>query len=211
MTAKTQRRTAAKKRPATTTQAQRANLTLVDLRHPLPVRRRIVGPPTPEILAEARAALASAWCRLPIPVLAWHAIPGTAYARLHDHTLIVHTGGHTNQFTAWVPCRHGAHHAHQINSPAALNTARAEAAGCTTPHTDPDTHHALTTAIAAAEPEPTARPRLTDQLKTVKNERTLADTLTRSNLTDADTEQIDVTTLRATHTDTEQAQEHPHG
>ncbi|WP_093803941.1 hypothetical protein [Streptomyces sp. Wb2n-11] len=167
-------RTAKKATPAPA--PERPNLTLVDLRHPLPVRRRTIGPASPQVLAEARAARASAWCRLPIPVLAWHAIPGTAYARLHDGTLIVHTGGHTNQFTAWTPCRHGAHHAHQVDSHGALNAARGEAAACTTPHAETDAHQALTTAITAAEPEPTSRPRLTAQLKTVKNGRSLADT-----------------------------------
>ncbi|WP_143661821.1 hypothetical protein, partial [Streptomyces glaucescens] len=63
----------------------------VDLRHPLPVRRRVfVGPMGVTEQAAIRAALAAAAARLPIPVSAWHG----PTARLADGTLLTHTPAH---------------------------------------------------------------------------------------------------------------------
>ncbi|MFF8610837.1 hypothetical protein ACF06X_33565 [Streptomyces sp. NPDC015346] len=144
--------------------------TLVDLRHPLPIRR-IVGPPNAAQLAEARAALASATARLPIPVLAWHATGPTAYARLADDTLLVHTGGHTTTFTAWTPCPNGAHHQATVTDTATLHLARLAASDCSHTHGTP-------------VPAPPTTPAV----------RTLADVLAA-----ADTQPPNVTALRDEH------------
>lgn len=111
--------------------------TQVDLRHPLPTRR-IVGPHTTLELTCARAALASAAARLPIPVTRWQPQPdGHAGAHLTDGTLLIHTAddGRAPAFTAYVPCPHGAHHEHPVTDHATLTAARARTTQCTTPHT----------------------------------------------------------------------------
>ncbi|MEU9703064.1 hypothetical protein [Streptomyces sp. NPDC047981] len=153
-------KTRARRRTKPTTPAPKTapRLTLVDLRHPLPVRR-IVGPPNAAQLAEARAALASAMARLPIPVLAWHATGTTAYARLADQTLLVHEGGHHTQFTAWTPCPNGAHHAATVTDTATLHAARLAASDCTTAHSTPAVR-TLADALAGrtADDEPQEHP-----------------------------------------------------
>ncbi|MDX3179537.1 hypothetical protein PV382_46035, partial [Streptomyces scabiei] len=80
----TGRKTAARKTP-TAKPAAKAQRTVVDLRHPLPVRRRVfVGPMGAHEQAAIRAALASAAARLPIPVRAWNGPP----ALLADGTVL---------------------------------------------------------------------------------------------------------------------------
>lgn len=118
----------------TTTRTEPASPTLVDLRHPLPTRP-IVGPRTTAQLTEARAALASAQARLPIPVINWQTLPnGRAGAYLRDDTLIVHTAHRAPHFLALVPCPHGARHQHRVTDGTSLATARNTTAACTTPH-----------------------------------------------------------------------------
>ncbi|MET9436957.1 hypothetical protein [Streptomyces sp. NPDC006551] len=129
-------KTRARRRTPKSATTPAPRLTLVDLRRPLPVRR-IVGPPNTAQLAEARAALASAMARLPIPVLAWHATGNRAYARLTDGTLLTHDGDHTPLFTAWTPCPNGAHHATTVTNPSTLHTARMAALDCTDTHGTP--------------------------------------------------------------------------
>ncbi|MEU1133543.1 hypothetical protein ABZ383_27425 [Streptomyces sp. NPDC005900] len=110
---------------------------LVDLRHPLPTRP-INGPHSSLELTCARATLASAAARLPIPHLAWQPLPdGHAAAHLVDGTLLIHTAtdGRAPHWTAHVPCPHGAHHQHPVTSPSTLHQARTATATCTGPHT----------------------------------------------------------------------------
>ncbi|QGZ53289.1 hypothetical protein GPZ77_34225 (plasmid) [Streptomyces sp. QHH-9511] len=116
--------------------------------------------------------------RLPIPVLAWHATGPTAYARLADTTILVHAGGHRSEFTAWTPCPNGAHHAATVTSAATLHTARLAATDCTSTHGTP-----TTPAV-----------------------RTLADALTHSDTSTAETQALNVTDLRAEH---DEPKEHP--
>lgn len=104
---------------------------------PLPVRRRdFTGPYTPHQLTEARAALASATAQLPIPTLLWLTqINGRAAARLGDGTLLTHNGPHHQpNFTAHIPCPHGALHEHTVHTAHDLATARTLTRTCTTPH-----------------------------------------------------------------------------
>lgn len=114
--------------------------TQVDLRKPLPTRSRpAVGPLSATEQAACRAALASAMLRLPIPVTAWHG----PTAQLQDGTRLTHTDTKPPafntptdppQFTAHVPCPHGAIHQHLIRSATDLTEARATAHACTTAH-----------------------------------------------------------------------------
>ncbi|GGU62093.1 hypothetical protein [Streptomyces lavendofoliae] len=189
---RTRKRTPKKPRP---TAWKGPQLTLVDLRRPLPARRtRAVGSATPAQLAEGHAALAAAWCRLLIPALAWHALPGTGAAARIGDTLLVHHGGHTYSFTAWTPCPMGAHHAQPVTSPATLHTARLAAADCTTPHTGPDAAEALTRGVQPPPaPEP---PAVTNLAQAFRH--------------DAErTQELNVADLRAAAADTEQPKEHP--
>lgn len=190
---RTRKRTPKKPRP---TAGKGPQLTLVDLRRPLPARRtRAVGPATPAQLAEGHAALAAAWCRLLIPTLAWHALPHAGAATHIGDTLLVHHGGHTYRFTAWTPCPMGAHHAHTVTSAATLHTARLAAADCTHPHgAAPDTAEALTRGV---QPPPTPEP------PAVTN---LADAFRHD---PERTQELDLREVRAA-ADTEQPKEHPH-
>ncbi|MGA4867514.1 hypothetical protein ACPB9J_33310 [Streptomyces lavendulocolor] len=172
--------------------------TVVDLRHPLPTRP-ITGPRSTLETAEARAALAAAWCRLPIPVLAWHATtPSAVNAHLSDGTLLVHTGREIadagDRFTAWTPCPGGAHHAATVTDHASLTAARRHAAHCTSPHTSDDATTALTRGV---QTPPTRDP------APVRN---LADAFRH----DAErTQELDLTALRAA-ADNEQPKDHSH-
>ncbi|MFD9721055.1 hypothetical protein [Streptomyces sp. NPDC059076] len=156
----------------------------VDLRHRLPTRP-IVGPPTELQLTEARAVLAAATARLPIPSLAWLAAPnGTAYAQLRDATLLHHTPTAHAPFTAHIPCPNGARHTHHIHDLTTLNQARAEVAACTTQHGTDDNAQALTRGV-----QPTPAPQATRRIAVITPIRTLR-TLTE------DTQSTDVTELR---------------
>lgn len=112
--------------------------TVVDLRKPLSVRRpHFVGPHTPAQLTEARATLASAAARLPVPHLLWLArIDGYAEAHLADGTRLVHVHERQPEFDAYIPCPTGALHQHRITTAAELEAARTATAACTRNHTD---------------------------------------------------------------------------
>ncbi|MFD9249561.1 hypothetical protein [Streptomyces bottropensis] len=127
------------KRPPRKALAKPAALTLVDLRKPLHVRRRnFVGPYTPAQITEARAALASAMARLPIPSLLWLTqADGRAYAKLPNGTLLIHTHPTAPEFDAHIPCRHGAHHQHLVTSARDLAEARTATHACEDPHATP--------------------------------------------------------------------------
>ncbi|QLJ06788.1 hypothetical protein HZZ00_37810 (plasmid) [Streptomyces sp. NEAU-sy36] len=185
---KTARKPAAKKTLPTVAPVNRA--TVVDLRRPLPVRRRaIVGPMGSVEQAAIRAALAAAAARLPVPVRAWHG----PTAHLHDGTVLTHTPAHatTDQqpaFHAAIRCPHGAIHAYTIHTAQELTQARQLTADCNQRTT----------------PEPTAlNPAV----------RALGDALTRAKTASADTQPLDTTeiaaglTVRADH---ENPKEHPH-
>ncbi|MFD8839784.1 hypothetical protein [Streptomyces griseofuscus] len=159
--------------------------TTVDLRHPLPVRRRVfVGPMGATEQAAIRAALAAAAARLPIPVRAWHG----PTAHLHDGTTLTHTPAHatTDQpptFHAAIRCPHGAIHAYTIHTPQELDRARQLAADC-----EQRTEPVTVTQVA----------------------RALGDALTRARAAAADTQPIPVITP-VVPIDQETAKEHPHG
>ncbi|MFI2620450.1 hypothetical protein [Streptomyces sp. NPDC018584] len=120
----------AKKRPA----LAQAHASTAELRAALPIRP--LGPRSQTELACARAALANATARLPIPVTTWTALPnGLVHATLGD-TVITHTG-RAPHFTAYTPCPNGAHHTHTLTGPDDLTEARAYAARCTSPHLPP--------------------------------------------------------------------------
>jgi hypothetical protein len=124
-------KTAARKTP-TAKPASKPQRTVVDLRHPLPVRRRVfVGPMGAHEQAAIRAALASAVAYLPVPVRAWNG----PTAHLGDGTVLAHTPHHattdqTPQFIAHIPCRHGATHQHLIHSARDLAAARTATNHC---------------------------------------------------------------------------------
>lgn len=134
-------RTKTRNTTAKKTRARAANnrATVVDLRHRLPVRRRnFVGPYTPAQIAEARAVLASAMARLPIPSLLWLTqADGRAYAKLPNGTLLIHTHPTQPEFDAYIPCRHGALHQHLVTNARDLAEARAVTHACEHPHTTP--------------------------------------------------------------------------
>ncbi|MFR9794177.1 hypothetical protein ACL07V_37080 [Streptomyces sp. MB22_4] len=186
----TAKKTAARK-PATKRTplpaAAPANATTVDLRHPLPVRRRaIVGPMGATEQAAIRAALAAASARLPIPVSAWHG----PTAHLHDGTVLTHTPAHatTDQqptFHAAIRCPHGAVHAYTIHTTQELDRARQLTAGCNQ-RTEPITPDVVV--------------------------RALGDALTRARAAAADTQPLDTTEIHAgltTRADQETPKEHP--
>ena len=112
------RKTAAKKTTARKPAARKTRATVIDLRHPLPVRRRnFVGPHTSAQITEARATLASAMARLPVPSILWLTQPdGRAYAKLPNGTLLIHTHPTNPEFDAYIPCRHGALHQHLVTT-----------------------------------------------------------------------------------------------
>jgi hypothetical protein len=106
--------------------------TVVDIRPPLPVRRRVfVGPMGVVEQAAIRAALASAKAGLPVPVRTWTG----PTARLADGTVLTHTPPHagTDQqptFHAAIRCPHGAVHAYTIHTAFELDRARILTAHC---------------------------------------------------------------------------------
>ncbi|MGW4270798.1 hypothetical protein ACWEGQ_00170 [Streptomyces seoulensis] len=139
MATRTSSKTSTAKKPGPRKTTKRAtpktspvNTTLVDLRHPLPVRRHaIIGPLGAVEQAAIRAALAAAAAQLPIPVRAWNG----PTARLADGTTITHTPAHTttNQppvFHAAIRCPNGAVHAYTIHTAADLDHARTLTAEC---------------------------------------------------------------------------------
>jgi hypothetical protein len=157
---KTAKKTAAKKTTAkrTTAPAKTATPkttkpgpTLVDLRDPLPVRRRnFVGPCTPTETAAARAALASAALQLPIPVRTWNG----STAQLTDGTLLIHNPGPDRTFTAHIACRHGAIHGYPIRSLRDLGEARAITRACARPHGCVNADQAITNGVSTIPPKP---------------------------------------------------------
>ncbi|MEW2393120.1 hypothetical protein AB0933_32640 [Streptomyces venezuelae] len=128
---RTRKTTTAKKPPAP---ARTHAASTAELRQALPVRP--LGPRSDTELACARAALANAEARLPIPVTAWHADPNGQANTILGNTVITHTG-RTPHFTAYTPCPNGAHHQHTLTGPADLTEARTRAARCTSPHLPP--------------------------------------------------------------------------
>ncbi|MFG2276735.1 hypothetical protein ACGFNY_44130 [Streptomyces chartreusis] len=114
--------------------------TVVDLRKPLQIRRRyFVGEHTSAQIVEARAVLASAMARLPIPSLLWLAqIDGRAAAVLADGTRLVHTHERAPEFTAILRCPTGGLHAELVTSDQDLRAARAVTATCNRRHDDTD-------------------------------------------------------------------------
>lgn len=114
--------------------------TAVDHRDPLPVRRRrFSGTHTPAQIVEARACLASAMARLPIPHLLWLAqIDGHAAAVLADGTRLVHTHERLPEFTAILRCPTGGLHAELVTNDRDLRAARATTGTCTRRHDDTD-------------------------------------------------------------------------
>ncbi|MEV5915786.1 hypothetical protein AB0M00_43755 [Streptomyces chartreusis] len=135
--------------------------TVVDLRKPLKVRRRhFVGEHTHAQIIEARAVLASAMARLPIPSILWLAqIDGRAAAVLADGTRLIHTHERAPEFTAILRCPTGGLHAELITTDTDLKAARAVTAACNRRHddTDPnaggyDWHKAATLGIQTVVP-----------------------------------------------------------
>jgi len=135
--------------------------TVVDLRKPLKVRRRhFVGAYTRPQIVEARAALAAAMARLPIPSILWLTQPdGHAAARLADGTHLIHTHERAPEFTALLRCPTGGLHAEHVTNHADLTAARAVTATCNRRHddTDPgagtyDWHKAITVGVQTIVP-----------------------------------------------------------
>lgn len=178
-TAQPRKSTAAKKALPKTTPVN----TVIDLRKPLPVRRRVfVGPMGATEQAAIRAALASAAARLPVPVRTWHG----PTAHLKDGTVLTHTPAHatTDQqptFHAAIRCPHGAIHAYTIHTALELDRARQITALCDQ-RTD--------TAPTSPAPNPAVR--------------ALGDALTRARTAAADTQPIPVI-----NADQETPKEHP--
>lgn len=114
--------------------------TVVDLRDPFPVRRRhFVGEHTRAQIIEARAALASATARLPIPSILWLAqIDGRAAARLADGTHLIHTHERAPEFTAILRCPTGGLHTELVTNERDLRAARTITATCARRHDDTD-------------------------------------------------------------------------
>jgi len=183
------RKPAAKKALPKTTPVNRK--TVVDLRRPLPIRRKVfVGPMGVQEQAAIRAALAAAAARLPVPVRAWHG----PTAHLTDGTLITHTPAHattetTPTFQVAIRCPHGATHAYTIHTAQELHRARQITALCEQ-RTD------------AAPQDPQPNPKV----------RALGDALTHAHTTSADTQPLtraDIDAHIANHADTETPKEHP--
>lgn len=142
--------------PLTPAPVPEPHLTLVDLRHPLPTRP-IIGPHTEADLTIARACLASAAIRLPIPVINWQALPnGRAGAYMHDDTLIVHTAHRAPHFLALIPCPHGLRHQHPVTDLATLAAARNATAACLGPHSNDDQDQAV---VEGVHPTPAPKHR----------------------------------------------------
>jgi hypothetical protein len=182
------RKTTTKTRPAN---APVNTATTVDLRKPLPIRRRVfVGPMGAQEQAAIRAALASASAQLPIPVRTWNG----PTAHLTDGTVITHTPAHayTDQqptFQAAIRCPHGAAHTYTIHTAQELHRARQITALCNQP-TD--------TAPTTPQPNPSVR--------------ALGDALTRAKTAAADTQPLtlaDITAGLQARADQDQPKGHP--
>jgi hypothetical protein len=167
--------------------------TLVDLRHALPVRRRFVGPLGATEQAAARAALAAAAARLPIPVRTWNG----STAQLADGTLLIHNPGPDRLFTAHIACPHGAIHGTPIRTLHDLHAARTNTHACQHPHGGVNADQAITTGVNTSPPKA-----LTPVLVVHEGLRRTADTQPLSQ-----TEIADGLTNRTA--DNEQAKEHP--
>lgn len=210
MVTRTPRKTSTAKKTTRKTTAKTSNkpttderTTTVDLRHPLPVRRRLfVGPTGPSELAAIRAALAAAAARLPVPVRAWNG----PTAHLDDGTVLTHTPPHatTDQpptFIAHVPCTHGAHHEYLIHTTRDLAGARAVTRTCETHHGSEPADTAITRGVG---PAPQPKPPVVLQLREGVRRATAATAETQPlSLTDI----TDGLTTRTA--DTEQPKEHP--
>ncbi|WP_435606600.1 hypothetical protein [Streptomyces ardesiacus] len=180
----------------TTTKARPTNTpvntaTTVDLRKPLPIRRRVfVGPMGAQEQAAIRAALASAAAQLPIPVRTWNG----PTAHLADGTVITHTPAHaytdqTPTFHATIRCPHGAIHAYTIHTAQELHRARQITALC---------DQTTDTAPQTPQPNPAVR--------------ALGDALTRAKNAAADTQPMSTKAIAAgleARADTEAPKEHP--
>lgn len=165
--------------------------TVVDVRRPLPVRRKVfVGPMGVTEQAAIRAALASAAARLPVPVSAWTG----PRAELADGTVLTHTPPHatTDQqptFIATIRCPHGAVHAHIIHTAQELHRARILTIQCEQ-RTD------------KAPGGPTPNPSV----------RALGDGLTRAKTATAETQPLteaEIAAGLAARADNDQPKEHP--
>jgi hypothetical protein len=166
--------------------------TVVDLRHPLPVRRRVVVGPKLTIheQATARAILASAKAQLPISAWTWTG----PVARLDDGTVLTHTPPHAYTaaqptFHAAIRCPHGAVHAYTIHTALDLHRARQITALC-----DQRTDTAPNTPL----PNPAVR--------------ALGDALTRARSATAETQPLsaqDIAEGLAARADNDTAKEHP--
>ena len=182
--ATTPRKTTAKKALPKTAPVNKT--TVVDLRRPLPVRRRVfVGPMGAVEQAAIRAALAAAAARLPVPVRSWRG----PVAHLHDGTVLTHTPAHatadqTPTFTAAIRCPHGAIHAYTIHTAQELYRARLLTGQC---------DQSTATAPEPPQPNPAVR--------------ALGDALTRARSATAETQPIPVIT--PVRVDQEPAKEHP--
>lgn len=182
--------------------------TVVDLRHPLPTRRRnFTGPHTPAQITEARAALASAMAALPVPHILWLTqIDGRAAARLTDGTLLIHTHPRNPEFTAYLRCPTGGLHTELVTNTTDLTAARAVTACCNRRHdnTDPaagtyDWHKAITLGIQTIVP--TRLSPLNAGLQAAK--KATADTQSMS------LDEIGAHIAEQLAADTEQTKEHP--
>jgi hypothetical protein len=182
------RKTTTKTRPAN---APVNTATTVDLRKPLPVRRRVfVGPMGAQEQAAIRAALASAAAQLPIPVRTWNG----PTAHLTDGTVITHTPAHaytdqTPTFQAAIRCPHGAAHTYTIHTAQELHRARQITALC---------NQTTDTAPQTPQPNPAVR--------------ALGDALTRAKTAAADTQPLtlaDITAGLEARADAEAPKEHP--
>ena len=202
----TTKKTASAPAPKPADKQSGPRLTVIDMRKPLPVRRTTPGPYTPAQLAEARAALAAAYARLPIPVINWQTLPDNRTAAyMADDTLIVHTAHRAPLFTALILCPQGRRHEHPITDQATLHTARNLTRGCTSTHgaaTD-DQHQALTEGVTTPPPPPVIR-----APKAITPVKVLADRLAKSSTSNDDTQANDVTDLRNAAAD-DTAKEHP--
>lgn len=103
-----------------------------------------------------------------------HQADGTAHYDFPNGAALTYTPYAEKPLTALTPCAHGSHHPHPVATIADLRQAQHDATSCT----------GHTPAIPTPTPEPTAV-------------RTLADTLTRSDSSNEDTQQTDITALRA--------------
>jgi len=172
-------------------------------RRPLTKRpRTLYGRHTAIQLVEARACLASATARLPIPHILWLAQPnGQAAARLTDGTFLLHTAERAPDFLALIRCPLGTLHAHTIHTAADLAEARAITHACMRQHETDDHHKAITHGVRpTAKPKPSAVLALREGVR--RAEATKADTqpLSKDDITEG---------LAARAADLENAKEHP--